>query len=362
MTRFFRVQVPHPDDAEKTRIRMKKTHMQELGIQKDDIVKITGGKTTHAFCLPLDDNYDKQNEQNFVFLDESSKNMPIIKTSNLTYSNLLNFHSGNLVQVEKSSARKANKIVVKPLYMPDDAGKKDYPLDWLEGQLVVSKGDRIMGKQVDPKNTRGFFVIDGMPDSQVWIIDKDTQVEISDKTPEHLHRMMMSGGNLNSVIPVVQKIQGDDFEATLSAIESYDNYMKLRMYVKNIIAHQEDWTSGMCTPTIRAWDDLGNQYLLNGFGGSMGGAQFGNSLWGKTSYNFSDVSCILTPALDVQARELTISIEQLMWDISKRPMPQETIPREKNQTKVMMTPMSPLDQKFAIHGGPWQFKISLREK
>lgn len=361
MIKFFRVQVSHPDDAEKTRVRMNKTHMQELGIQKNDIVKIIGGKTTRAFCLPLDDNYDRQNEKNFVFLDESGKNMPIIKVSNLTYSNLLNFHFGNLVQIEKSSAVKANKILVKPLYVMGHAEKKDLTLDWLEGQAVVSKGDRIVGRPDDPKQIPGFFIIGGTPNSHAWIIDKDTQVEISDETPENLHHMILSGGNLTSVIPVVQKIQGNDFEAILSAIESYDNCMKLIMYVKDIIVYREEWTSGVCIPTIRAWDDLGNQYLLNRFGTRGGGTQFGDSLWGKATYHFSEITCILSPALDAKARELTISIEQLLWDIRKHPRPQIVFPVEKDKANVM-TPMLPLDEKFVIHGGPWEFKITLGEK
>lgn len=362
MARFFRVQVSHPEDAEKTRIRMKKTHMQELEIQKGDIVKIMGGKTTHAFCLPLDDNYDKQNEKNFVFLDEASKNIPLIKVSNLTYSNLLNFHFGNLVQVEKSSATKASKIIVKPLYEVSNTGKKDYNLDWLEDQLVVSKGERIVGRHDDPKNIPGFFVIGGIPDSTVWIVDKDTPLEISDTIPENLqHVMIMSGGNLNSVIPVVRKIQSDDFEVTLSSIESYDNCMKLVMYVKDILVHREEWSSGLCTPTIRAWDDLGNQYALNRFGARGGGTQFGDSLWGKVTHNFSEVACILTPALDMRAQELTISVEQLLWDIRKHPRPQKVIP-EKKGPPYMMTPGLPLDEKFVIHGGPWEFKIGLKGK
>ncbi|HEX5457485.1 MAG TPA: hypothetical protein VFX64_03765 [Candidatus Nitrosotalea sp.] len=362
MVNFFRVQVSHPEDTEKTRIRMNKTHMQELGIQKGDIVKITGGRTTYAFCLPLDDDYDRKNEKNFVFLDESGKNMPIIKVGNLTYSNLLNFHFGNLVQVEKSSAVKASKILVKPLYAKAQTGKKDYALDWLEGQVIVSRGDRIVGRRDDPKNIPGFFVIGGTPDSNAWIIDRDTPIEISDDIPENLHHMILSGGNLTGVIPVVQKIQGGDFEATLAAIESYDNCMKLIMYVKDILVYGEEWTSGVCTPTIRAWDDLGNQYALNRFGMRGGGTQFGGSLWGESRYHFSEIACILTPALDAKSHALTISIEQLLWDIRKRPMvPPRVIPGENGPANVM-TPMVPIDEKFVIHGGPWEFKIGLGEK
>jgi hypothetical protein len=266
------------------------------------------------------------------------------------------------VRVEKSSAVKASKILVKPLYARDQTEKKDYALDWLEDQAVVSKGDRIVGRHDDPKNIPGFFVIGGMPDSHAWIIDKDTPVEISDKTLENLHHMILSGGNLTSVIPVVQKIQGDDFEATLSAIESYDDCMKLIMYVKDIIVYREEWTGGICTPTIRAWDDLGNQYTLNRFGTRGGSTQFGGSLWGKSTYHFSEITCILTPALDSKARALTISIEQILWDIRKRPIiPPRVIPGEKFPVN-MMTPMVPIDEKFVIHGGPWEFQIMLGDK
>lgn len=356
------MQTAHPQDLGKTTIRMKKTHMQELGIQNGDIVKITGGKTTHAFCLQWDDDYDNQNEKNFVCLDESSKKMPVIKISDLTYSNLRNFHFGNLVELQKSNAVKANKVTITPLYVLGATEKNDYNLDWLKEEIVVSKGDRIVGRNDDPKKIPGFFVINGTPDSQAWIIDKDTPIEISDKIPDDFHHMITAGGNLNSVIPVVQQIKGDDFEATISAIEVYDNCMKILMYVKDIIVHQEDWTSGLCTPTIKAWDELGNQYVLNRYSGRGGSTQFGDSLWGKTNRNnFSEISCIITPTLDKHAQELTLSIEQLLWDVRRHPMPQRVTPVKKG-LPIVMTPVSRLDEKFVIHGGPWEFKIKLEEK
>ncbi|MDE1838472.1 MAG: hypothetical protein KGH87_00995 [Thaumarchaeota archaeon] len=361
LTEYFRIQTSHPEDLGKTRIRMEKTRMQQLGIQKGDMVKMTGGKTAYAFCLPWDDNYDDQNERNFVCLDESSKNIPVIRVSDLTYSNLRNFHFGNLVELQKSNAVKASKVTVKPLYVLGGIEKENFNLDWLEEQVAVSKGDRIVGRNDDPKKIPGFFVIGGTPDSEAWIIDKDTPVEISDKIPDDFHRMITAGGNLNSVIPVVRQIKGDDFEATISAIEVYDNCMKILMYVKDIIVHQEDWTGGLCTPTIKAWDDLGNQYVLNRYSGRGGGTQFGDSLWGKTNRsNFSEISCILTPTLDKHAQELTLSIEQLLWDVRKHPMPQRVTPVTKGLPTVM-TPVSRLDEKFVIHGGPWEFKIKLGE-
>jgi len=340
---------------------MKKIQMQELGIQNGDIVKITGGKTTYAFCLEWNDNYDKQNEKNFVCLDESSKNIPVIKASDLTYSNLQNRHFGNLVELEKSSAIKAYQIMMIPLYVLGTE-KKDYNIDWLEEQVVVSKEDHIRGRHHDPKKIPGFFVMGGIPDSQAWIMDKNTAIEISNKTPENFNRMIINAGNLNSVIPVVQRIKGDGFEVTISSIEVYDNCMKILMYVKDILVHQEDWTSGLCTPTIRGWDDLGNKYVLNRYGARGGGSQLGDSLWGVTSRsNFSEISCILTPTLDKHAQELTLSIEQLLWDVRKHPMPQRVTPVEKGQP-IVMTPSSRLDEKFVIHGGPWELEIKLGEK
>jgi len=354
------VQTPDPQDSGKTLIRMKKTDMEELGIQNGEIVKLTGGKTTYAFCLEWNDNYDQQNEKNFVCLDASSKNIPIIKTSDLTYSNLQNRHFGNLVELEKSSAIKANKITIMPLYVLGTTEKKYYNIDWLEEQVIVSKDDHIRGIH-DPKKIPGFFVIGGIPDSQAWIIDKHTTIEISDKIHANSYRMITDGGHLNSVIPVVQRIKGDDFEATISAIEVYDNCMKILMYVKDTIVHQEDWTSGLCTPTIKMWDDLGNQYRLNRYSGRGGATQFGDSLWTKPKNNFSEISCIMTPMLEKHAQELTLSIEQLLWDVRKHPMPQRATPVAKGQP-IVMTPSSCLDEKFVIHGGPWELKIKLEEK
>ncbi|MDE1770839.1 MAG: hypothetical protein KGI28_09875, partial [Thaumarchaeota archaeon] len=146
LTEYFRIQTSHPEDLGKTRIRMEKTRMQQLGIQKGDMVKMTGGKTAYAFCLPWDDNYDDQNERNFVCLDESSKNIPVIRVSDLTYSNLRNFHFGNLVELQKSNAVKASKVTVKPLYVLGGIEKENFNLDWLEEQVAVSKGDRIVGR------------------------------------------------------------------------------------------------------------------------------------------------------------------------------------------------------------------------
>ncbi len=339
---------------------MKKADMQKLGIREGDVVKLTGGRTAHAFCVTWDDNYDSQNERNFVCLDESSKNIPVIKVSDQTYSNLQNLHFANPVELEKSSAVKAEKLAIMPIYAQSGNEKRDYNLGWLKNNVLVSKGDRIVGKHDDPRKIPGFFVVDGTPDSGAWIVGKDTPVVISAK-PADSPRMIRDGGNLTSVIPVVQKIKGDDFEVTIPSIEVYDNCMKIHLYVRDTVVHQEDWTSGLCTPAIRAWDDLGNKYLLNRFAGRSGGTQLGDVVWGEIDrLNFSEVSCIITPALDSKARELTLSIEQLMWDVRKRPGPQKATPVTQG-LPIMMTPVSPLEEKYAIHGGPWEFKILLEK-
>lgn len=78
------------------------------------VVKITGGRTTYAFCFPWDPNERDQNEKNFVYLDETSKNIPIAKISDLVYSNARNFQFGNLVEISKADAVKANKITINP--------------------------------------------------------------------------------------------------------------------------------------------------------------------------------------------------------------------------------------------------------
>ncbi|MDC8451321.1 MAG: hypothetical protein LV477_00265 [Candidatus Nitrosotalea sp.] len=361
MSQYFRMQIPHPDDLGTTRIRMEKTHMQKLGIHEGDIVKMIGGRTTYAFCITLDDDHYNPNEKNFVCLDEVSKNVPMIRVSDLTYSNLHNFHIGNLVELQKSNAVKASKVLVKPIYPIEPNEKENFNLNWLYEQVIVSKGDRIIGRH-DPKKTLGFFVIDASPPSDAWIVDKNTPVELSDKIPENFIGMITRGGNLNSVIPVVQKIKGNDFEATISAIEVYDNCMKIIMYVKDSIVHQEDQTSGLCTPTIRMWDDLGNHYMFNRYGARSGGGQFGDSLWGGANKhdNFSEISLIVIPSLDKKAQELNISIEQLLWDIRKHP-PHNPVPVKKG-LPIVMTPGARVDEKCAIHGGPWNFKINIKEK
>jgi len=343
-------------------VRIEKTQMEQLGIQKGDIVKIIGRKTAHAFCFPCDDDNINQNDRNFVCLDESSKNIPVIRISGLTHSNLGNFDFGNLVELQKSSATKASKVIVKPLYVLGTTEKKGFNLDWMEEQVVVSKGDHMAGSHHDPKKVPRFVVIGATPDSEAWIIDKTTQFEISDKLPEDLHGMIRTGGNLNSVIPVVQQIKGDDFEVTISAIEVYDNCMKIIMYVKDNIVHQEDWTSGLCTPAIKMWDDLGNHYQFNRYGARGGGTQFGDALWGgpHKHENFSEISLITTPTLDKRAKELNMSIEQLLWNVRKHP-PRSLVPVKKALPPVM-APVSRIDEKYVIHGGPWKLRIPIKEK
>lgn len=361
MVQFFRVQATHPEDLGKTAVRMKRAKMDELGIKQGAIVKITGGRPAYAFCLPWDDDYDRQDETRFVFLDESSKSVPELKLSDQVYSNVRNFHSGSLVMLEKSSAVRAEKITIRPLYGIDDGEKLHYNLGWLEDQVVVSRGDRIIGRNNGPKNTPGFFVIGGTPDSHAWIVDRETPVEISDNMPEDFSRMITETGNLTRVIPIVQKIKGHDFEATIASIEVYDKCMKILVYVKDAIVHQEEWSGGFCTPAIWAWDDLGNKYLLNRFGSRSGGSQLLDSMWGKKDrLNFSETSCILSPSLDGKAQELTLSVEQLMWDIRKHQPPQKATAVEKRKP-VVMTPVSRSEEKFVIHGGPWKFRISLEE-
>lgn len=358
LTAYFRTQTPYPEDSGKTIIRMEKTQMQKLGIEKGNVVQITGGKTTCAFCLPLEPNYDTQDEKKFVFLDESSKSIPMIKPSDLTYANLRNFHFGNLVKISKANAVKASKVTILPMHVLGNYERKDFSLDWLEEPVVVCKGDRIVGKHEDPKKIPGFFIIDAIPTSDAWIVDKNTSFVISDKVPKDIHGTNVAGGNLNRVIPLVKKIKEDDFEATLSSMEIYDDCMRLLVYVKDSIVRREDWTSGLCNPAIKAWDDLGNQYVQNQ-SSARGGTQFGGAVYGSADHNnFSEISILLAPTLDTKAQELTISIEQLLWDIRKH-IPPPQIQKPENNKINMMIPTR-LDEKFVIHGGPWQFKILLK--
>lgn len=312
MSKYFRTQFSQPDDAGKTWIRLEKSLMQKLGIENGDVVKIIGNKTAYAFCFPVDESYNSQNEVNFVCLEESSSQVPVVKLSDLTYGNLRNFHVGNLVEIEKARAIPASKMAIMPQRTLGSPEIKTYDLGWLEDKVVVTKGNHISKREPDPKNFHSFFVVDAIPSSDAWIIDKNTPIEIVSKIPENTHTFVggsvIDAGNLNDVIPLVKRITKDDFEATLSAIEVYDRCMRILVYIKDKIQGREQWTSGLCTPQIKVWDNLGNHYEFSNYGGRGGGTQFGSALWSNAISRpyFSEVSLVFSPTLDRNAQEIII--------------------------------------------------------
>lgn len=334
-------------EMDKTWVRIDEKYMQVLGVKSGDIVKISGSRTTGAICLPLDPE-SKQSHVDVIYHDESSKKIPPIQLGNIVCSNIRGGNVGELVEVSKAKAVEAERIVLGTIVTYTT---ENLALGKLEG-LIVSKEDRVNIPHSDSHSITPFQVVNAIPASDFWIIGKNTKIEfdkISADTFYNLYTLKL--GKLINVIPVIKQISSKSFDLTFPSIEIYDNATRFNFYIKDRVDNPNKGVHANLRPTIKAWDDLGNSYVIEHWQGH-GGHQSG------TDDFEHEMSGILVPALDHSARELNFVILEMIWQIMLMPSP--GVAANKVQKDTAFNYMTPAEMTIEIASGPWEFKIPLR--
>jgi hypothetical protein len=100
-----------PIDLGKTCVRIDEEHIHVLGVKSGNMVKISGCRTSGAICLPLDLE-SRQSHVDVIYHNEANKKIPLIQLSNLVSCNIRGGNVGELVEVSKATAVKAEGIVL----------------------------------------------------------------------------------------------------------------------------------------------------------------------------------------------------------------------------------------------------------
>jgi hypothetical protein len=342
-------------DWGKTCVRIDEEHMHILDVKSGDMVKIAGCRTSGAICLPLDLE-SRQSRVDIIYHDEASKKIPLIQLSNLVSCNIRGGNVGELVKVSKAMAVKAERVVLGTNRALFSYNKENLALDKLEG-FVVSKGDRVDMPHSDSHQTTPFQILDVNPFGDLYIIDKNTRIEFSEIPKEAMHMQILQLNKLINVIPVVKQIKSEIFTLTFPSIEIYDNGTKFIFYMhEQLPPNQEPFGMAMGRPNIKAWDDLGNSYIVMGYEGH-GGHAAGNVDLVDFHYGMSG---ILVPPLDSKAKELNLVIQEIVWQKIKNPSVVVAAENARKEPETAFNYMRPTDMIIEIIGGPWEFKLQLK--
>lgn len=344
---IFRIRGLHNEDSGKSHVRLAREHMEKLGIKNGDIVKILGTKITGARCFTLDPGYEQSFDANFIFLDETSKNVPFMRVSDTISFNVRGGGVGSLVEVSRAEAVEASKIV---LAIPKNINYEKETLDLtkLDGH-VVCKGDRVNISHTNSVHITPFVVHDAFPKHDFHMINKNTEFEFIEASQEDFH-FIPELEKLRKVIPVIKQIKTEIFELTFPALEVYHTGVRFYLYVKEkLVPQRQEFGHPTLYPTVKIWDDLGNSYAVfryQGQGGySNNGTDFHYSMYG-----------IMIPSLDDNAKELNFVIQEISWH--RMPSPSRgAVEAGKRQTANFMTPTK---MTIEVMGKPWEFKIPLR--
>lgn len=337
-------------DLGKTCVRIDEKHMQMLGVKSGDMVKISGCRTSGAVCLPLDLE-SKQSHVDVIYHDELSKKIPLIQLSNIVSCNIRGGNIGELVEVSKATAVKAERIVLGINQTLFSYNKENLALDKLDG-LVVSKGDRVDIPHSDSMQTTPFQVLDANPFGDFYIINKNTRIEFSEIPKEAMHMQIPQLNKLINVIPVVKQIKSEIFTLTFPSIEIYDNGTKFIFYIhEKLPLNQQPFGMAMGRPNIKAWDDLGNSYVVLAYEGHGGHSNMSDFHYG--------MSGTLVPPMD-KAKELNLVIQEMFWQKIKNPSFVGSAENVGKEPETAFNYMTPAEMIIEIISGPWEFKIQLK--
>lgn len=344
---IFRIRGLHNEDSGKSHVRLAREHMEKLGIKNGDIVKIFGTKTTGAKCFTLDPGYEQSFDADFIFLDDTSKNVPLMRVSDITSFNARGGGVGSLVEVSRAEAVEASKIV---LAIPKIINYEKETLDMtkLDG-LVVCKGNRVNIPYTNSVNITPFSVHDVFPRCEFHIIDKNTKFEFIEASQEDFH-FIPELDRLHKVIPVIKQIKTEIFEMTFPALEVYDTGVRFYLYVKEkLVPQRQEFGHPALSPTVKIWDDLGNSYVVFHYQGQGGYST------NMTDFHYHMYG-IMIPTLDGNAKELNFVIQEISWH--RMPSPRGGVEAAGKRPSANF--MTPSKMTIEIMGKPWEFKIPLR--
>src|SRR6185437_736920 len=300
---IFRIRGLHNEDSGKSHVRLAREHMEKLGIKNGDIVKILGTKITGARCFTLDPGYEQSFDANFIFLDDTSKNVPLMRVSDITSFNARGGGVGSLVEVSRAEAVEASKIV---LAIPKIINYEKETLDM-------------------------------------------TKLEFIEASQEDFH-FIPELDRLHKVIPVIKQIKTEIFEMTFPALEVYDTGVRFYLYVKEkLVPQRQEFGHPALSPTVKIWDDLGNSYVVFHYQGQGGYST------NMTDFHYHMYG-IMIPTLDGNAKELNFVIQEISWH--RMPSPRGGVEAAGKRPSANF--MTPSKMTIEIMGKPWEFKIPLR--
>jgi hypothetical protein len=344
------VVLSNPADWDKTLVRIDEKDMQVLGVKSGEIVTVSGLRCTAAVCLPLE-TQPKQWHTDIIYHDEQSKRVPPIQLANIICNNIRGGNVGELVEVRKAEAVRAEKLVLGTIQDMFPYSKENLAMNKLDG-LIVSKGDRIDVYHHDSQNRTPFQVLDGTPLGNIYTIVKETKMEFAEISRETMQIQNPKLDKLIKVIPVVRQIQVKEISITIPSIEIYDNGTRFIFYLhQKLSQNQQPFSIPILRPNIKVTDDLGNSYKMMGFEGQGGHGDM-------ESFRSSE-SAILVPSFDPKARELKVAIQEMVWQ-KMRSISQvvsSEIAGKKPENRYHMTPAQ---STFEIVSGPWEFTIPLK--
>ncbi len=345
-TLTFRMRGLYDEDSGKSHIRLDSTNMEKLGVKSGDVVKVFGTKTTGAKCFPMESSYKRAFDADFVFLDDTSKNIPMMRVSDIVSFNARGGDAGSLMQVSKTKAVEAIKVTLATIREQFQYEEANLDLVKLDG-LVVCRGNRVNISHLDSSKMTPFSVRDASPQGDFHMIGKNTKFEFVEVTKDDFYQNPELEG-LRKVIPSVKQIKTGIFELTFPALEVYDTGTRFYFYVKEkLVPTRQEFGHPTLYPTVKITDDLGNSYVVFRYQGQGGHSDdmidFHYSMYG-----------IMVPPLASKAKELNFVIQEISWH--RMPSPRSGVESGKRPAANFMTPVK---MTIEVLGGPWEFKIPL---
>ena len=398
----FRIFHSDQEDNNKTIARIQPDLMRKIGIDSGDILKISGLQSTFVVCLPLDTKQPTQQKiPEIIFLNDSGKDVPQIFVSDLVFPNIKLWSSiGSCVTVEKTELSKnmnsnkkkvieASKVTFATVSWFAKNMGEDYQkrinFETLQDRIITKK-DRVTAPICTEDNQRAqqfsSVILDVKPQSpdKIWRIGKDTQFEFEDASMDVFseHTPPRTGlHDLVRVIPIVKKITVDeDIKITIPALEIYENGSRLGIYATERLHNIEETTMpdfhtgkemkmkkpvqrlhGIPHLNMEIRDNLENSYsIMPGGGGGGSGTSFPTGEKNWEFYSTSEMSVLLMPLINSDAKQLTVIIKEMSW---KNPMYMHRLPPTKPPH---MTKLEPNQTQMTIATGPWELDIPINQQ
>lgn len=348
LKKSFRPYPPLQEDFNTSIIRIESSQMRELGINPGDVVRVTGVRSTGAICMPIEDGYKQPSDSTITYLSESGIILPQARISNIVALNTNN-EGASVVEIEKvAQSTPAQRVIFTTL----DARciEKSLDKDRFVG-LVVCKGDRIIfNDDEEPALSCLFWVTDTYP-NDFSIIDKGTKIEF---IAQSLTRDELKSLNcfaeleqLKSVIAIAKHVKAGTVDIIIPSIEIYDNGARFYIYLRGTYGSRQKFAGSPISFALTAKDNIGNLYAVHTGGGG------GSSSPDGFNYNWS---CILAPKINSDAKELTITLKEILI---QAPFPPHF--KASGSERRLMVSAENRYPDMLVLPGPWEFKVALQQ-